>query len=88
MNKWVTNLWILQLEKKRKEICEFAVLIGRDQIREEIEKETNLQKQAKRTNSHFTERVKRALIEEIDNVVWNEKEKEINRPSPSILGTR
>ena len=42
------NLWIRQLEMKRKEIGELADMIGLDQIKKEVGKEKNLERWAKK----------------------------------------
>ena len=69
------NMWICQLEMKRKWICELDWLIGFDEVKKEVEKERNLEKWAKRCTNHFTKKTKRMTFEENDNVVWSEKEK-------------
>ena len=71
------NLWIRQLEMKRKEMCELAELIGFEGVKNEIVKEKPLERWAKRCTHHFTKRVKRMLFEEIDNMVWSGRQKEI-----------
>ena len=38
------NLWIRQLEIKRKEICQLAELLKVEEVRKEIEREKNLEK--------------------------------------------
>ena len=65
------NLWIRQLEIKRREICELAEMIAVEEIKKEIETEKNLERWAKRCTNHFTKKVKRMLFEEIDNIVWS-----------------
>ena len=50
------NLWMLQLEMKRNEICELAELMGLEWIRNEIATEKCLEKWAKRACNHFTRR--------------------------------
>ena len=65
------NLWVRQLEMKRKEMSELAGLMKLDEIKEEIEREKSLEKWAKTTTNHFTKKVKRMLYEEIDNMVWS-----------------
>ena len=69
------NLWIRQLEVKRKEISELAGLMMLEEVKKEVEKEKNLEKWAKQCTTHFTRKTKRMLFEEIDNIVWSEKEK-------------
>ena len=66
------NLWVRQLEMKRKEIGELAGLLKADEVKKEVEEEKNIEKWAKRCTNHFTKRVKRMLFEEIDNIVWND----------------
>ena len=65
------NIWIRQLEIKRREICELAGMIAVEEIKKEIETEKNLERWAKRCTNHFTKKVKRMLFEEIDNIVWS-----------------
>ena len=65
------NLWIRQLEMKRKEAIQLAWLMGFDDVRREIENEKSMEKWAKRCTTHFTKKVKRMLFEEIDNMVWS-----------------
>ena len=64
------NLWIRQLEMKRKEISELAALMKIEVIKNEIEKEQSLERRARRCTNFFTEKVKRMLFQEIDNMVW------------------
>ena len=73
------NLWIRQLEMKRKEMCELAGLMRFEKIKEEIQKEKSLERWAKSCTHHFTKKVKRMLFGEIDNVVWSGGETEISR---------
>ena len=68
------NLWIRQLEMKRKEIGELAGMLRLDDVKNEIEKEQSLEKWAKRCTNRFTRKAKRSLFEEIDNFVWSGKE--------------
>ena len=70
------NLWVRQLEMKRKQIGELAGLMKLDGIKEEIEREKSLEKWAKTTTNHFTKKAKRMLYEEIDNKVWSGGEEE------------
>ena len=72
------NLWMRQLEMKRKEMCELAELIGVEEVKKEIENEKSLEKWAKRCTNHFTKKTKRMLYEEMDNMVWSGQEKEIS----------
>ena len=71
------NLWKRQLEMKRKEICELAGLMELEDVKNEIRKEKNLERWANRSTNHFTKKMKRLLYEEIDNMVWSGKVKEI-----------
>ena len=68
------NLWIRQLEMKRKETGELARLMGFDDVKSEIEKEKKMERWAKRCTTHFTKKTKRMLYEEIDNFIWSGKE--------------
>ena len=68
------NLWIRQLDMKRVEICKLAELMGCEDVKEEIQKEKSLERWAKRTNNHFTEKVKMMLFQDINNIVWNDDE--------------
>ena len=60
------NLWMRQLEMKRKEMVELAGLMGFDDIKEDNQKEKSLERWAKRCTRHFTKKWKRMLYEEID----------------------
>ena len=71
------NLWTRQLEMKRKEIAELAELMGFDEDKKEIANEKSLERRAKRCSHHFTKKVKRMLFEEIYNMMWSGREKEI-----------
>ena len=71
------NLWMRQLEVKRKEIRELAGLLKLDAIKDEIEKEKSLESWAKTTTNHFTKKAERMLFEENDNFVWSGKEGDI-----------
>ena len=73
------NIWIRQLEIKRREICELAEMIAVEEIKKEIETERNLERWAKRCTNHFTKKVKRMGYEEIDNIVWSGTEKDKSR---------
>ena len=73
------NLWIRQLEIKRREMCELAGLLRFEKTKEEIQKERSLERWAKRCTNHFTKKTKRLLYEEIDNIVWSGMEKDISR---------
>lgn len=72
------NLWIRQLEMKRKEVCELAGLMGFEVLKKEVETEKSLERWTRRCSNHFTKKMKRMLYEEIDNVVWNGKERAIS----------
>ena len=50
------NLWMRQLEMKRREIGELAGLIGFDGVKTEVEKEKNLEAWGKRCTHYFTRR--------------------------------
>ena len=69
------NLWVRQLEMKRKEICELAELMGFEEVREKIEKEKTLQKWARRVSNHFPRKTKRVIFEMTDNMVWSGDER-------------
>ena len=71
------NLWVRQLEMKRREICELAGLIGLQEVKKEISEEKSMERWARRCSKFFTKKVKRTLFEEIDNMVWSGNEKEI-----------
>ena len=73
------NLWIRQLEMKRKEIGELAGLIGLEWVKNEVESEKSVERWAKRCTHYFTKKVKRKLFEETDNMVYSGLEKEISR---------
>ena len=73
------NLWIRQLEIKRREICELAEMFAVEEIKKEIETKRNLERWAKRCTNHFTKKVKRMGYEEIDNIVWSGTEKDKSR---------
>ena len=65
------NLWMRQLEMKRREIGELAGLIGFDGVKTEVEKEKNLEAWGKRYTHLFNKKSKRLPFEETDNMVWN-----------------
>ena len=65
------NLWMRQLEMKRKEIGELAGLMGFGEIKKEVETEKDLEKWGKRSTNCFTKKMKRMIYGEIDNMVWN-----------------
>ena len=68
------NLWMRQLEMKRKEICELAGLMGFEDIKKEVETEKSLERWAKMSSTDFTKKMRRMLFEVIDNMVWNREE--------------
>ena len=72
------NLWIRQLEMKRRETIELAVLMELEEVKSEIQKKSP-EKWARRCTHHFTKKTKRLLFEEIDNMVWCGTEKEISQ---------
>ena len=53
------NLWMRQLEIKRKEMCELAGLMALEEVQEEIAKAKDLEMWAKRCTRNFTKRVKK-----------------------------
>ena len=73
------NILIRQLEMKRSEISELAWLMKHEEVRNEVEKEKYLERWARRCTHHFTEKVKRVLFEEIDNMIWGGSDEEITR---------
>ena len=73
------NLWMRQLEMKRKEIKELAGLMELEDVQEEIEKAKNLERWAKTVSNHFTRKTKKRLFEEIDNLVWSGNEPAIEK---------
>ena len=73
------NLWVRQLELKRKAVCELAKLMRFEWIGNEIENEKNLERWGKRVTNNFPKAMRRKIYEEVDNMVWSENEKEITR---------
>ena len=71
------NLWVRQVEMKRKEICELAELMGFEEAKEEIEKEKTLQKWARRVSNIFPRKTKRVIFEMTDNMVWSGDERRL-----------
>ena len=71
------NLWMRQLEMKRRDVSDLAWLMGFDEIRREIETEKNIESWAKRCSHYFTKKVRRMLYEEIDNMTWSGSETKI-----------
>ena len=73
------NLWMRQLEMKRREIAELAGPMLMDEVKREIESEKHLEAWEKRCTTHFTKQVKRMLFAEVDNMVWSGSEEAITR---------
>ena len=73
------NLWMHQLEMKRREIYETAGLMKLEWIIEEIEAEKDLEKWAPKCTNHFTRKMKRLLFEKVDIIVRNENGSEVAR---------
>ena len=73
------NLWIRQLEMTRIAMCHQAWLLKLDEVKKENEKEKSLERWARRSAHHFTKKLKRMLFEEIDNMVWSGREKDISQ---------
>ena len=48
------NIWIRQLEMKRREMCELAGLMKLDKVRRDIERERSLERWAKKCTRHFS----------------------------------
>ena len=71
------NIWIRQLEMKRREMSELAGLMEFEEDQKEIVNEKSLERWARRCSAYFAKKVKRKLFEEIDNMVWSGREKEI-----------
>ena len=69
------NLWVRQLELKRKAVCELAKLMRFEWIGNEIENEKNLKRWGKRVTNNFPKAMRRKIYEEVDNMVWSENEK-------------
>ena len=59
------NLWIRQLEMKRKEMGELAgsLRLKDEVVKNEIETENELENWEKRCSNHFTKKTKRMLFE-------------------------
>ena len=70
------NLWMLQLEMKRKEIGELAGLMEFGEIKKESETEKDLERRGKRSTNCFFKKMKRMMFEEVDKMVWRESERE------------
>ena len=73
------NLWMRQLEMKRREICELAALMKLETIKQEIQKEKSLERWAKICTNHFTKKVKKMLFGEINNMVLCGNEKQVTQ---------
>ena len=71
------NLWMHQLEMKRKEICGLAGLMDLEEAKTEIRNENSIDAWARRCTNHFPRKEKKLLFAETDNMVWNENEREI-----------
>ena len=56
------NVWIRQLEMKRKEICELAGLMGLHEVKKEISDEKNLERWARRCSHFSIKKVKKMLF--------------------------
>ena len=69
------NLWIRQLEMKRKETGQQAVLMRNEEVKREIQREKSFESWARAFTNHFLRKIKRMLYEEIDNIVGMEKRK-------------
>ena len=73
------NLWMRQLEMKKKEMCELAELLRLETVKNEIEAAKDLEKWGRRANSYFTKKVRRAMFGEIDNMVWSGSGNEVTK---------
>ena len=71
------NLWIRQLEMKRREILELAGLMMLDEVKNDVETEKSLECWARRCTNHFAKKVRRMLYEETDNMMRSGNQKEI-----------
>ena len=56
------NLWMRQLDTKRREMSELAGLMKLETIKQETQKEKSLERWAKRCTHHFTKKVKMVLF--------------------------
>ena len=75
------NLWMRQLEKKRKEICQLAMLMVLEEVKKEVATGKSHERWARCCTNHFTKRIKRMLFEEVDNMAWSGAEKSITMVS-------
>ena len=73
------NLWTRQLEMKRREIGELAEMMRFEVVKMEVANEKSLERWARRCTHHFPKKVKRMTFEEIDNMMWSGREKEVSR---------
>ena len=71
------NLWVVQLEMKRKEICELAEVMEFEEAKEEIEKEKTLQKWARRAAKKFQRKTKRVIFGMTDSIVGSGDERRL-----------
>ena len=69
------NLWMHQLEMKRKEIGELAEMMGFGEIKKESETEKDLERRGKRSTNCFSKKMKRMMFEEVEKMVWRERER-------------
>ena len=72
------NLWTRQLEMKRKEMSELAGLMKLEDVKKEVENEKSLERWARKCTHHFTKTMRTVYEEEIDNMVWCGRGKEIS----------
>ena len=56
------NLWMRQLEMKRKEICELAGLMGLQEVKKEISEERSMERWARRCSNFFTKKGEKDVI--------------------------
>ena len=73
------NIWIRQLEIKRREMSELAGLLKFEEVKKDVGNEKSLERWAKRCTHQFTKNVKKMLFEEIDNMVWSGNHQDITR---------
>ena len=55
------NLWMRQLDMKRKEMCELAMLLEFVEVKKEIEAEKFLESWSKRVSNHFTRKTENVV---------------------------
>ena len=60
-------------------MSELAGLMKFEEVKKETLKEKSLESWARRCSHFFTKKVKRKLLEEIDNMVWGRCQKEITQ---------